>query len=251
MVSCGGLETLMKILQEKSELQRRSIKAVCVMALKKLRIKNPKNSIEVSATEEVHVSGDYHPPESCQNVVTFKLDDGSFVAADRNFLSGKSDYFNTLLCGQFKESQETEIALRNVDEKTLKCLLNLLNCNVDRSMLLKVDLDLATLLDVILLADKYLLVNLCSSLTESVEKFRITSRTVPRIYQWSVESGTNILRVETIAYALVANIGDNERFMMFKNLFDLGLSEQLVEDIHKLLERFLSASVYSETTEVE
>lgn len=250
MVSCGGLETLMKILQEKSELQRRSIKALCVMALKKLRIKNPKNSVEVTTTEEVHISDYYTPSNDCKTVVTFKLDDGSLVAADRDFLSIKSDYFNTLLCGDFKESQEAEIALKNVDEKTFKCLLNLLNCNVNRGLLLKVNLDLTTLLDVILLADKYLLADLCSSLTESVEKFRITSRTVPRIYQWSVESGTNILRVETIAYALVANIGDNERFSMFRNLFDLGLSEQLVEDIHKLLERFLNASIYSEAADV-
>lgn len=251
MVSCGGLEILMKLLLEETELQRRSIKTLCMMALKKLRIKNPKNSVDAATTEEIYIPTEYLPPEMPTNLVTFKLDDGSLIASDRDFLSGKSDFFNTLLCGQFKESHQDEIDLRNVDEKTFKCLLNLLNCNVKPSVLMKLDLDLTTLLDVILLADKYLLVDLCSSLTESVEKFRMSPKTIPRIYQWSVESGTNILRVETIAYALVANVGDNERFLMFKNLFDLGFSEQLVEDIRKLLGRFLSASIYTEVVTIE
>lgn len=251
MVSCGGLEVLMKLLEDDTELQRRSIKTLCMMALKKLRIKNPRNAIEATTTEEIYIPNIYVPPKLSTNLVTFKLDDGSVISTNRDFLSEKSDFFNTLLCGQFKESCQNEISLRNVDEKTFKCLLNLLNCNLDRSVLLKVDLDLATLLDVILLADKYLLVDLCNSLIETVEKFRMSPKSIPRIYQWSVESGTNILRIETIAFALVANIADNERFLMFKNLFDLGLSKELVGDIRKLLGRFLSASVYCEIIAIE
>lgn len=251
MITCGGLEVLMKLLQENSpDQQQRSIKTLCMMAVKKLRIKNPKNSVEAVTTKEIQLLNDYTPPECCKNIVTFILNDGKKVSADRNFLSEKSDYFSTLLCGHFKESQQDVIELRNVDERMFKSLLTLLNCDIKSSVLLKTDLDLDGLLGLIELADKFLFADLCSSLTDSVEKFHMSSTTVSQIYQWSVESGTNILKVETVAYALVANISDTERFSIFKDLFQLGYCEQLVEDIRKLLERFLNASIYSDYSEI-
>lgn len=83
-------------------------------------------------------------------------------------------------------------------------------------------------------------------LTDSVEQFRITTDTVPLIYNWSVESGTNLLRIESVAYALVATVGEQERYTMFKNLFNLGYRDQLVEDIQKLLMRYLTLSDYNQ-----
>lgn len=251
MITCGGLEVLMKILQENSEYHKRSIQALCMLAMKKLRIKNPKDAIEAAATKEIHLSADYTPPESSEKIVTFIFDDGATVAVDRKYLSGKSDYFSALLYGHFIESQQDVIALRHVNGTAFKSLLNLLNCDVKSSVLLKVDVDLGNLLDLIQLADMFLLVDLCSRLSECVEKFHMSTKTVSRIYRWSVESGTDILRVETVAYALVANICDNERFLMFKDLFDLGCSKQLVEDIQKLLARFLNVSVFCEVANVK
>lgn len=244
MVNCGGLNVLMKLLLEKSDLQKKSIKVLCVMALKKLGIKNPVDWLG-SQNRSSLVADQYNLPENCANTVIFKLDDGTSVEADRDFLSDKSEYFNKLLCGQFKESHQEEIVLHNVENKSLRCLLNLLHCNVNKSDLVEVDLDLVTLLDVIALTDRYLLTDLCLLLTSCVEQFRISSETVPIIYQWSLESGTNLLRVESIAFALVSNIVDAERFLMFQNLFDLGYSEQLVDDIQKLLERFLNMQIRS------
>lgn len=244
MITCGGLETLMKMLQNpSSDQQQSSIKALCRIAMKKLHIKNPKNYIDPDTTTEIKLPLEYTPSEGSQNLVTFILDDGVTVSVDKEFLSEKSEYFSTLLYGQFRESQQDEIALKNVDSRLFKCLLNLLNCDLKNTVLLKIDEDLRSLLDLILLADRFLFVDLCNSLAECVEKFHMTTTTVSQIYQWSLGTGTNILRVETVAYALVVNISNDERFLMFKDLFDLGYSEQLVEDIRKLLERFLNALV--------
>lgn len=216
----------------------KSIKVMCAMALKR-GIKSPTDPL-IRMQKSPATAKTYSLPRNCANIVTFKLDDGTHVKADRDFLSDKSVYFNKLLSGQFKESHEKEIALRNVANKSLKTLLSLLQCDINRTEVIELDFDLATLLDVIALSDRYLLFDLCVSLTSSVEQFRISTETVPAIYQWSLESGTNILRVESIAFALVCNILDSERFAMFRSLFDLGYAEQLVEDIQKLLERFLN-----------
>lgn len=238
MIDCGGLNVLMKLLLEKSDLQWKGIKVVCAMAFKHLGIKNP---IDLTSSSKKFINtANYALPKDCTNIVTFKLDDGSCVKADRDFLSDKSVYFDRMLNGQFRESQEDEIALCNVKNKSFKCLLKLLSCEVTRTQTLQVDLDLPTLLDVIALTDRYLLPDLCVSLTCCVEQQRINRETVSVIYRWSLESGTNILRVESVAFALVCNMLDSERVEMFKKLFELGYTEELVEDIRKLLERFLS-----------
>ncbi|KAJ8927879.1 hypothetical protein NQ314_019623 [Rhamnusium bicolor] len=239
MLNCGGLEILMKLLREDTGLKKRSIKVLCAMASRKLEIANPKD-LTTGLNRPKVIADKYKLNEDCANIVTFKLDDGTFLKADRDFLSEKSDFFSRLLKGDFKESTEDEIALHNVELKSLRCLLHLLEC-VDKTESIEIDLDLDTLLDVIVLSDRYLMVDLCVSLTDCVEQFRISPETIPNIYRWSLESGTNLLRVESIAYALVANIMDAERFVMFENLFALGYSEQLVEDIQKLLVRYLTS----------
>ncbi|KAJ8954093.1 hypothetical protein NQ318_004398 [Aromia moschata] len=238
MLNCGGLEILMKLLREDTALKKRSIKVLCAMASKKLEIANPKDV--TAGLNRPKIVADKYKLQDCASVVTFKLDDGTFLKADREFLSEKSDYFSRLLKGDFKESREDEISLHNVESKSLRCLLHLLTC-VDKTEAIEIDVDLETLLDVILLSDRYLLVDLCVSLTDCVEQFKISPETVPVIYRWSLESGTNLLRVESIAFALVANIVDVDRFVMFESLFELGYSEQLLEDIQKLLVRYLTS----------
>lgn len=239
MLNCGGLEILMKLLRGNTDLKNRSIKVLCAMASRKLEIANPKDVSSAGLNRPKIVADKYKLAENCTHIVTFKLDDGTFLIADRDFLSEKSDFFNRLLNGDFKESSEDVISLHNVESKPLRCLLHLLKC-VDKSETIEIDLDLDTLLEVIVLSDRYLMVDLCVALTDCIEQFQISPQTVPVIYRWSLESGTNLLRVESIAFALVENIGDSERFIMFENLFGLGYSEQLVEDIQKLLVRYLT-----------
>lgn len=239
MLNCGGLEILMKLLREENEYRKRSIKVLCVMASRKLAIANPAKC-STSLNRPKIVADKYKEPEISTNTITFKLDDDSLLNANKDFLTIKSDFFARLLNGDFKESNEKIIKLHDVELKTLRCLLNLCSI-IDKTESVEVDLDLETLLDVIGLSDRYLMLDLCVSLIGSVEQFRITYDTVPQIYRWSIESGTNLLRVESIAYALVGNIQDMQRYDMFEALFNLGYSEQLVDDIQKLLMRYLTA----------
>ncbi|CAH0547622.1 unnamed protein product [Brassicogethes aeneus] len=242
LINCGGLKILLKLMTEPSETEekRKSIKVLCALASRKLSIANPRSQMFAEAVNRIEADK-YEEPLTCENLVTIKLTDGSTLKADRDFLSASSDFFGRLLNGYFKESSEDEILLQNVKLKPLRCLLNLMGI-VEKKSSIDVDLDLKTLLDVIVLCDRYLMNDLCLSLSESIERNRLTHQTVPQIYQWSLESGTNILRVECIAYALVANLLDDLRLNMFESLIDLGYLEELVEDIKTLLTRFLSIS---------
>ncbi|XP_015834209.1 uncharacterized protein LOC103312501 isoform X2 [Tribolium castaneum] len=233
MLNCGGLEILMKLLKDQSALQTKSIKVLCVLASKKLGIPNPKNVSGIYKNVTGGNTGD------TSSVVTFKLDDGSLLSADRGLLSRNSDFFARLLNGDFKESSQDVITLPNVNNKSLRCLLHWIKTD-----LVEIDIDLNTHLDVIGLCDRFLMEDYRCYLTDCVEKFRLSPDTIPTIYNWSLESRTNLLRVECIAYALVANIIDSERFEMFRNLFDLGYTEELVEDIRKLLVRYMTLNQF-------
>ncbi|XP_072382558.1 uncharacterized protein Rnb [Diabrotica undecimpunctata] len=233
LLNCGGLNTIMSVLRGDSIFKNQSIKGISILACKRLKIKNPK-SMDIKLGFDVKDS--IKPSENPVNIVTFKLDDGICIKADRDYLTNKSDYFNRLLTGHFKESSEDEIYLHNVKSQTLNCLLQIFT-HKDRWY--KADID--TLLDVIALSDEYVMNDLNCFVTNFVEKHRMNYITVPRIYRWSLESGLNFLRVESIAYALVVQIPDVNRFKMFDALFALGYSDELVDDIEKLLLRYLNS----------
>ncbi|CAG9831620.1 unnamed protein product [Diabrotica balteata] len=234
LLNCGGLNTIMSVLRGDSILYKnQSIKCISILACKRLKIKNPKS---MAIKLGFDLKDPIKPSENPVNIVTFKLDDGICIKADRDYLTNKSDYFNRLLTGHFKESSEDEIYLHNVKSQTLKCLLKILTY---KDIWYKADID--TLLDVIALSDEYLMNDLNCFVTNYVEKHRMNYITVPTIYRWSLESGLNFLRVESIAYALVVQIPDVDRFKMFDSLFALGYSDEVVDDIEKLLFRYLNS----------
>lgn len=217
-------------------MQQDSIRSLCVLAIHHLKIKNPVDNLPQKQLCDLDINN-YSVLETCLNVVSFKLDDGNTVYADRNFLSNRSDYFNRLLSGSFKESEQSEITLPNISSKSLKILLNLLHCNV--VSLGVVNLHLDTMLELLEVTERYLLIELNVYLTNCMQQLHISNRTVPLIYQWSIESRTNILRVEAIAFALVGDMPDLDRLHMFHDLFNLGYYTQLRDDIQRLLVQFL------------
>ncbi|KAH0998876.1 uncharacterized protein LOC125502332 [Dendroctonus ponderosae] len=247
MLNCGGLDVLMKLLQENDgQDNRRSLKVLVQMAHSVL-INNPKSlSVRTMGWPKLAI-GEYELAETCSNVVSFRLDDGCLIPSDRDFLVKQSDFFKGLLDGHFKESEQAEVALAEVESKSFKCLLFIIQAiELQKpSKNIEIVLDLDTLLDLISLCDRFLLSDLCLIITDTVQQFHIAVDTVPLIYNWSVESGTNLLRIESVAFALVASVDDRERYAMIQKLFALGYKKQLLGDIDTLLRRYLSISDYS------
>ncbi|CAH2008395.1 unnamed protein product [Acanthoscelides obtectus] len=235
---CDGLHVLIKLSKNEGDLKKRAIKTLCMMAADKLNIANPKD-VALNLSQTRTIKDKYKLAEDCEHIVSFKLDDGSVFQADRQFLSDRSEFFRGLLSGHFRESSEDVVRLTNVKKKSLACLLHLLKNLSNKVETVDIKQDLETLLDVLVLSDRFLLSDICDTVVNSVEKFRISARNVPMIYRWSLESGTNLLRVESVAFALVVEISDAERFKMFNDMFQLGYTEELTDDIHTLLARYL------------
>ncbi|KAB0792076.1 hypothetical protein PPYR_14037 [Photinus pyralis] len=233
----GGLEVLLGLVREDSDLQASSILGLSCLS-KKLGIVNPK-SVKESSKFAVPLQlelDNYALRESC-SVVFFTLDDGSVVHADRELLCERSVYFNQMLSGTFREAREHEICLHKVSNNGLKFLFLLMRLDLDTKDVYMFDVNLKTLLDVIILTDRYLLEDYCACLTNSVQTFKFQPDSMATIYDWSLESHTDILRIEAVAYALVGNMAEHDRYTMFRSLLDLNRTEDLMKDIYGLLSR--------------
>lgn len=233
---------MMELFQGNLDTKHMCVSGLMVMA-RKLKIKDPTTISEVVNGKENFMFFDtnqYTVKQNCESIVLFKLDDNSYVPADRSFLSENSDFFRTLLFGNFKESHEDEVRLHDVTNTSFKLLLMILESNLDNDSVIQIiNIHLNVILETIALADRFLMLNLCGVLTTCIQYYRFSPKTVPEIYKWSVDSGTNILRVEIIAYAMVGSMSQSERYNIFDQILQLGYLEYLTDDIKQLLTRFL------------
>lgn len=181
-------------------------------------------------------------------VITFELDDESQVHANRNLLIEQSDFFKVLLTGAFMESNQSVIRLSNVTANGFRYLLTLLKHyqdnkeadNDENSFPLCVNSSVA--FEVLILADRFLIDDLTDTLSRAILKYRMCSCNVAQLYKYSLESHTNFLRVECIAYGLVG-LTEKSRVNVFKDIINDGYGESLIEDCQKLLDRYLNIKI--------
>lgn len=236
MDTCGGLNYLLSQYQNTGQDRDKVLTALNKLACR-ININNP--CVENPSNKTLKMPDDFKINHSGKNLLTIRLDDGQTVITDRDFLTERVDYFKAMLSGSFKEAEQDSIRLRNVSYEALNFLLFLLisSNRIREPILLEIDLDVV--LEVIILTDSYLLETLTEWLTSCVECYMINVNSASQIYKWSVESGTNFLRVETIAFLLTGKMYDAERYRLCENIMENGLISQLCTDFQELIFRYL------------
>lgn len=241
-IDCSALNMLFSIISEsKEDLQS------CVTALSKLatnlHIKDPK-ILENKFKDQVCVS--YDPildNLSNDDIVTFELDDLSTVQANKVFLCQNSEVFSAMLMGCFRESFEKCVKLKNVTKPALKYLFTLLQCGLNNPksdvQIFPLADELATNLEVLLLADRFLFENLKVSLSSAILQFQMTPETADKIYVWSLSEGMGFLCVESVAYILTGKMDEIDRARSFETILGLKYREQWLEDIKSMIQRQL------------
>ncbi|KAF7267600.1 hypothetical protein GWI33_019191 [Rhynchophorus ferrugineus] len=238
LLKCGCLKTLLDLIEDGEENNPRPLNALCYMATWLVEI--PRYfPIRADCIRKGSNGGldDYAISEDCRNVVSFVLDDGSVVEADREFLIEKSEFFNRLLNGHFRERFQNRVTLPKVNARSFKCLLRLLE-NFPCYKVICMDLNLETVLETITLCDRFLLPELCKTLISIVEH-RISKDSFPIIYSWSLNSKTNFMRTDSLICALMFDVAEKDRLEMFTKLFEMGHKKQLLEDIRNLITELL------------
>lgn len=236
---CRGLKKLLTIISDNDDtvtLYNDAVNSLGLLATK-LKIKDPLNNETFRPIHQIGMT----EISNISNPITFELDDDTQITANKTILTDQSPFFKALLYGQFKESKSNLIHLGDVTPEGFNYLLNLLEYSTaanDESFPLSSNL--ATALEVLELTDRYLLEKLTDLLTRAILKIHLTAATVAQIYKWSVESGTDFLRVESIAFGLVGVMGKDERVNIFNEVVQDGFLDPFLKDCRVLLYRHLN-----------
>ncbi|GLV45894.1 hypothetical protein CBL_11691 [Carabus blaptoides fortunei] len=236
MDTWSGLNLLIHLCVTNAELRYQTCAALNKLACS-IHIDNP---VMKYCSKKISTLTDrYEFNPAGKNIVTIQLDDGSTVTTDRDFLIERADYFKVMLTGAFKESNEEVIRLTNVSNHALQCLFNLLKDEYEKKDPQQLNVNLITILEVIVLTDIYLMDGLTDWLTRCVEQYLLKVDTACDIYNWSIMSGTNFLRVETVAFVLTAKMKDCERHELFESIVECGLLDEIKDDVYRLISRYL------------
>ncbi|XP_015597251.1 armadillo repeat-containing protein 5 [Cephus cinctus] len=153
------------------------------------------------------------------STVTFELDDGSTVDACRNFLCQKSDFFSAMLQGSFSESGKKRVKLKNTSKDGLDTLLLAARGDVFDNRTIE------SLLDAVLLADKFLMFDVSKNLTE-FSVTRLNFENFSRAWNWARNNECYELKTCCVKIFLTAKISRAERVQAF---YDFSRSDGFTE----------------------
>ncbi|XP_060803453.1 armadillo repeat-containing protein 5 isoform X1 [Amyelois transitella] len=241
-IDCSALNFLFANISESKEDIQDCVTAIVKLA-SNVHIKDPK-SLESRFKDQVYVS--YDPVLdnlSVDEVVTFQLDDLSLVKANKVFLCQNSEYFSAMLMGCFKESVEKCVRLTDVSRPALEYLFTLLHCGLNNPQceiqIFPMAEDLETNLEVLLLADRYLLDRLKELMSSAILQFQLTPENADKIYVWSLSKGMGFLCVESVAYLLTGKMCETARARSFQTILSLEYKDQWLDDIKSMIRRQL------------
>ncbi|KAJ8679925.1 hypothetical protein QAD02_015712 [Eretmocerus hayati] len=146
--------------------------------------------------------------ESKPSTVTFELDDGSTVDASRRLLCERSHAFSAMLEGSFLESGKRSVKLRKTSREGLNALL-LAVCGSELS-----DASIESLLDAVLLADKFLMADVSERLTES-SMSKLNHETFCRAWSWARNNDCPELKTSCLKGFLTAEMTRAHRLSAF------------------------------------
>jgi hypothetical protein len=160
--------------------------------------------------------------------VTFELDDGTTVDACRRILCQRSDAFSAMLEGNFSESGKRRVKLRNTSKEGLNTLLLAANGS---------DFDnraIESLLDAVLLADKFLMADVSELLTESSIS-KLNCENFCRAWSWARSNECHELKLCCVKSFLTTKISKAERLRAFRDFSTCDNFKEFLDEVKQLV----------------
>ncbi|XP_012255296.2 armadillo repeat-containing protein 5 isoform X1 [Athalia rosae] len=223
-----GLSFLFRVLTDRThDLHINAVYAVCRLA-NALEIdpqevdRNPTQSttrINISKTLDYHLK---------PTTVTFELDDGTTVDAHRTILCQRSEFFSAMLEGNFYESGRRRVKLKNTSKQGLDTLLLAVNgCPYSER-------PIESLLDAVILADKFLMSDVLDSLIE-ISLSNINLNNVSRTWHWAHKNACYELRTGCVKIFLTAKSTKPARLQAFNDFGESERFSEFIGDLEKVL----------------
>ncbi|XP_046744966.1 uncharacterized protein LOC124410547 isoform X2 [Diprion similis] len=228
-----GLTLVFRVLADKRHcLHVNAIHAVCRLA-NALDIRPElvdRSQGEGAARIDYSKNLEYHLKPA---IVTFELDDGTTVDAYRNVLCKKSEVFSAMLEGNFYESGKRRVHLKNTSKEGLDTLLLAVN-GIPYN-----ERDIESLLDAVLLADKFLMPDILESLIER-SLLNINFQNISRTWHWARTNSCHELRLGCIKIFLTAKSTKSEKLDAFEDFSKSEHFSLFIDDVEQVLKTGLS-----------
>lgn len=228
----GGLQLIFHVLSDQQHvLHENAICSICRLAntleiqpeiIEKCQI------TDIASTDFPRVY-DNHPKLA---TVTFELDDGTTVDACRQTLCQKSDAFSAMLEGYFSESGKKRVKLRNTSKEALNTLLLAANGATFENRTIE------SLLDAVLLADKFLMADISDILTESSIS-QLNYKNFSKAWNWAKANSCHELKSSCVKRFLTAPMTKPEKVQAFKDFSTTESFQEFLDEIRKIVNSVL------------
>ncbi|XP_054257867.1 armadillo repeat-containing protein 5 isoform X2 [Macrosteles quadrilineatus] len=130
-----------------------------------------------------------------EGTITFLLDDGSTVSANKSTLCNNSPVFEAMFRGGFRESDQTEVKLTDISADCVTYFSRIIDTYCE-CILPK---NIQTLLDLIVASDRFLVPDLATNILSVVMNHSLSYKTCCVVYDWALSVGYK--------YPMLGNIG--------------------------------------------
>jgi hypothetical protein len=231
LVTHGGLPVIFSLVEQEQDSSNAILALSCLANNLRISYNKPSSFND-------NLFPDYQPTEiEDSNKITFLLDDESTVEADKSSLCAASEVFNSMLHGQFRESKENIIKLKDITKETLILLLIYCNSYVNNNEVIVGKPDVTCVLDLFLVSDKFLIMDLNAVLLNYIKFNYFNADNFVKLYKWCNDrmdlpvNEVITLYEDACSYLLVGPMKHKKRIQIFNNLIKSGMWERMKSTI--------------------
>lgn len=181
--------------------------------------------------------------QTMEGTVTFLLDDGSTVTANKRLICEKSEFFEAMFRCGFKEAKESVVRLSKISSDCLRVLIRLLysycDCILPKNVVI--------MLELIVQSDRFLMPKLAEKLLYITMNHVLDYRNGHLIYDWSIENGSFLvcssawpICQDVIKHTLVSDMNHSQRVYSLRKLLKSQYKDKVLSDIYQVMEKQLT-----------
>ena len=225
LTSHGGMNLIFHVLNEPdNSLYDDAILGICSLA-DSLGLEIPETSSYANREFEMEDEA-----KDFDDTVTFELDDGSTVDANRTSLCDKYDVFKAMLDGEFNESRQNRVRLKKATKEGMTTLLSAVrgfpNVNGESTI--------EALLEATLLADRFLMCDVSERLNEA-SIAELNHPNLSRAWTWAKENSCDEFKTGCAKIFLRAETTRDLRLQTFRDFSKLSNFHEFITDVRQIL----------------
>lgn len=216
---------LIEALENKQEEAVASFHAL----FKTLKIDNPQKTKEICT----HCNVGSLRKES---TITFVLDDGSTVSANKSTLCNNSPVFEAMFRGGFKEADQAEVKLTDISADCVTYFSRIIDTYCE-CILPK---DIRTLLELIVASDRFLVQDLGNKILSVVMNCSLSYKTCCVVYNWALDVGYKYpmlgnIATDVVKFIFSSQMTPNQRVQAVTFVLNGQHKKEFLEDILDLV----------------